>query len=111
MGRRKKSEIEAEQKSFIDEVTEPEAHEIEEPAQEKKVDVAYSGTYTVTAKLLNLRKDAGKGNGVVVVMPKGTRVVCSGDSKVADGDTWLLVSVSIKGNLYEGYCMLSFLNK
>jgi len=115
MGRRKKTDVaeiklESEPTMIIDpEVTEEEV----KPKNSKKTNATseYSGSYKVTAVNLNLRSGAGKDKSVVAIMPKDTIVVCSGESKIAEGKIWLFVSVSIKGKLYEGYCMEEFLIK
>lgn len=69
-----------------------------------------AGTYVTTANL-NMRNDAGTGNKVLVVVPKGTSVKCYGYYSLSKGVNWLYVQATVNGVLYTGFCSKSYLKK
>ena len=70
----------------------------------------YSGSYKVTTNL-NMRHGAGTGNGIVVVVPKGTVVECYGDYSMSGSTPWLYVQAIINGVTYTGFCSKPYLQK
>lgn len=74
---------------------------------------SYSGIYTVTAKLLNLRKGPGMDYPILTVIRKGALVSNSGYfTKVGDA-VWLYVTYTEDktNTVYTGYCNAEFLKK
>ena len=69
-----------------------------------------AGTYITTANL-NMRNDAGTGNKVLVVVPKGTTVKCYGYYSLSKGVNWLYVQATVNGVLYTGFCSKRYLTK
>lgn len=67
------------------------------------------GIYYTTGDLY-LREEAGVSNKYIVVMPKGTKVVCNGNFKKVDSTKWLYVSTEVKGKTYKGYCSSKYLS-
>lgn len=72
-----------------------------------KFDKSLSGTYTVTASSLNLRKGAGKDKAVLKAMPKNATVQCYGYYTSVSGTKWLFV---VYGK-YTGFASSKYLKK
>lgn len=72
----------------------------------------YKGEYETTTTL-NMRNGAGKGNEVLTVLAKGTKVTCYGFYSLEGGVKWLYVTFTPKNSKvsYEGYCSSSYLEK
>lgn len=72
-----------------------------------KFDKSLSGTYTVTASSLNLRKGAGTGKAVLTSMPKNATVQCYGYYTSVSGTKWLFVAYG----KYTGFASSKYLKK
>lgn len=73
----------------------------------EKFDKSLSGTYTVTASSLNLRKGAGTSKAILTEMPKGSTVQCYGYYTDVSGTKWLYV---VYGK-YTGFASSEYLKK
>lgn len=70
-----------------------------------------TGTYTVTASVLNVRHGAGTAKKIMVTIPKGTKVVCYGYYTQWLGSNWLVIQFTYKGTKYTGYASAKYLKK
>lgn len=77
----------------------------------KSFDRTLSGTYKVTASLLNVRHGAGVTNASMVKIPKDTEVKCFGYYTSSLGKKWLYVQFAYKGVTYTGYASSAYLKK
>ena len=77
-----------------------------------KFDKALAGTYTVTASNgLNVRDAAGTNKGVLVSIPKGTKVQNYGYYTPMGGVNWLYVKFTYRNVTYTGFCSAAYLKK
>lgn len=80
-------------------------------AYSKFKDESIAGTYITTSDLY-LRTSAGKKeDNDIVIMPKGTKVRNYGFYNMNNDIKWLLVTTTIKGVKYTGYCSSKYLTK
>lgn len=66
-----------------------------------------SGTYSVTATALNLRKGAGTSKAIICLIPKGASVKCFGYFTVVKNVKWYYISY----NSYVGFVSSEYLKK
>ena len=69
-----------------------------------------SGTYTTTANL-NIRNGAGTNKGIMVTIPKGTKVKCYGYYTAVKNVKWLYVQFTYKNVQYTGFASSDYLKK
>ena len=73
----------------------------------KSFDKKLTGTYTVTADVLNIRSGAGKNKSDIGDLKKGTKVACYGYYTTVSGVKWYLVVA----NGITGYVSSKYLKK
>ena len=74
-----------------------------------KFDRFIAKEYAVTADWLNVRNGAGVSNKRLVVIPKGTKVMCYGYYDMNGKTKWLYVQFIYKGIKYTGFCSSAYL--
>lgn len=74
------------------------------------INSSYAAYYVTTANL-NLRNGAGTNKKSMVIMPKGTKVKCSGYYSVYNNVDWLLVETEVANKKYKGYCSSKYLKR
>ena len=70
----------------------------------------YAGSYSTSADLY-LRNDAGTNKKALVVMPAGTIVQCYGYYTKFNGKDWFLVTTTVDGVKYTGFCHSGYLRE
>ena len=73
----------------------------------KSYNKSLSGSYTVTATSLKMRKGAGTSKGVITSIPEGKKVRCHGYYTRVNGVKWLYVTYG----KYMGFCSSEYLKK
>ena len=76
----------------------------------KKYNTAVKGIYKTTADL-NMRNGAGVSTSKITVIPKGTKVKCSGKYSVSNGRKWFYVEYTVGKMRYIGFCSSKYLVK
>ena len=70
-------------------------------------DTSLSGTYIVTASVLNMRKGSSTETEIIKKLPRNTKVQCYGYYSLVDNKRWLYVT----DNKDTGFCSENFLKK
>lgn len=76
----------------------------------KKYNANVKGTYKTTSNL-NMRNGAGVSTSKITVIPKGTKVKCSGKYSVSNGRKWLYIEYSVGKMRYIGFSSSKYLSK
>lgn len=76
----------------------------------QSMNTTLSGTYTTTDNL-NIRNGAGTNKGIMVTIPKGTKVNNYGYYTTYKGVKWLYVQFTYKGITYTGFAHSDYLKK
>lgn len=76
----------------------------------KKYNASVKGTYKTTANL-NMRNGAGVSTSKMTVIPKETKVKCSGKYTMSNGRKWLYVEYATGKRKYVGFCSSKYLSK
>ena len=69
-----------------------------------------TGTYKTTANL-NIRNGAGTNRGIMVTIPKGTKVKCYGYYTAVKNVKWLYIQFTYKNVQYTGFASSDYLKK
>lgn len=70
------------------------------------------GDYKCSADILNVRDDAGTNNKIMISIFTGTKVMCSGFYREAEGMKWMLIQFyGLDGTVYCGWASADYLER